>query len=133
MLVGELDEDVFEAGGKRANFGDGNSVFHELFAEVVEIEMVFDERMDRLAENGGAANAREVTREAERACNFRRGDFDAQGARRLNVGKLSKRLGCAVGDELAVINVSDVAAALGFVHVMGGNKKRDAMTGKLEE
>src|ERR1700687_6522625 len=133
MLVGELDEDVFEAGGKRTNFGDGNSVFHELVAEVVESETVFDKRMDRLAENGGAANAREVTREAERARNFRRGDFDAQGARRLNVGKFPKRLGCAVGDELAVINVRDLAAVLGFVHVMVSDKKRDAMTGKLEK
>src|SRR5580704_855941 len=26
-----------------------------------------------------------------------------------------------------------MAAALGFVHVMGGDKKRDAVTGKLEE
>jgi len=130
---GELDKNVFEAGSEGANLGDGEAVFQELFAEIVEIEMVLDERMDGLAENGGAANAREVTREAERACNFRRGDFDAQGARRLNVGKPSERLGCAVGDELAVINVSDVAAALGFVHVMSGDEKRDAMTGKLEE
>src|SRR5258706_4529162 len=133
MLVSELDEDVFEAGSKRTNFGDGDAVFHKLFAKIVEIEMVFDERMDGLAENGGAENAREVTREAERACNFRRGDFNAQGALWLIVRKLSKRLGCAVGDELAVINVSDVAAALSFVHVMSGDKERDAMTGKLEE
>src|SRR5437879_9595230 len=95
--------------------------------------MVFGERMDGLTENGGAANAREVTRESERACNFRRGDLDAQGARGLNVGKLSKRLGCAVGDELAVINVRDVAAALGFVHVVGGGDIRAAMDGKLIE
>jgi len=39
--------------------------FHELFAEIVEIETVFDERMDGLPENGGAAYAGEVTRESE--------------------------------------------------------------------
>jgi len=50
MLVGELDEDVFKAGSERANLCDRNAVFHELFAEIVEIETVFDERMDGLPE-----------------------------------------------------------------------------------
>src|SRR5260370_26564886 len=133
MLVGELDEDVFEAGSERTNLSDGNPVFQELVAEIVEIEMVFDERMDGLTENGGAADAGEVTREAQRTRDFRSGDFYAQGALRLDVRKVTERVGCAVRDELAVINVGDVAAALGFIHVMGGDEKSDAMAGKLEE
>src|SRR5437016_14586738 len=85
MLVGELDKDVFEAGSERANFGDGDAVLQELFAEIVEIEAIFDERMDGLSENRGAADAREVTREKQRARDFGRGDFDAQCAVRLCV------------------------------------------------
>src|SRR6266446_8459523 len=90
MLVGEFDEDVFEAGG-------------------------------------------EGTREAEGAGNFRRSDFNAQCALRLNVGEFAERVGRTVGDELAEINVGDVAATLGFVHVVSGDEEGDAVTGKLEE
>src|SRR5437016_2441258 len=133
MLVGKLDEDVFEAGSEGTNFGDGNTVFHKLFLKVVEIEMFFDERMNRLTENRGAADAGEVTRESERTRDFGSGNFDAAGALRLNVREFAERIGRAVGDELAVINVGDVAAALGFVHVVSGDEERDAMTGKLEE
>src|SRR6202521_6134552 len=133
MFVGELNKDVFEAGSERANFGDGNAVLQELVAEVVEIESVFDERMDGLAENGRATDAGEVTRESKSARDFRCGDFNAQRAGGLDIRKFAKRIGRAVGDELAVVDIGDMAAALGFVHVMSGDKERDAMTGKLEE
>src|SRR5258708_418489 len=133
MLGGEFDEDVLQAGRERANLGDSDAVFQELVAEVVEIEMVVDERMNGLSENGGAANAGEMARETERARNFRGGDFNAQRALRLDVRKLAERIGRPIGNELAEINVSDVAAALGFVHVMRGYEKGDAVAGKLEE
>src|SRR6267143_3762923 len=133
MLVGELDKDVFEAGSERANFGDGNAVLPELVAEVVEIETVFDERMDGLPENGCAAYAGEATRKSKSARDFRGGDFNAQRAGGLDVREFAKRIGRAVGDELAVVDIGDVAAALGFVHVVSGDEEGDAMTGKLEE
>src|SRR5258708_3359063 len=133
MLVGEFDEDILEAGSERANLGDGNILFQKLVAEVVKIAMVLNERMNGLPEDGGAANAGNLARETERAGNFRRGDFDAQGALRLHVGKLAERIGRPIGDELAEINVGDVAAALGFVHVIRGYEKGDAVAGKLEE
>src|SRR5260370_22515145 len=133
MLVSEFDEDVFEAGSEGTNLGDGNAIFQELFAKIVKIEVVFDERMDGLSENGGAADARNLARKTERAGDFRRGDCKAQGAMRLHVGKLAERIGRAVGDELPVINVGDVAAALGFVHVVSGHEECDAVAGKIEE
>ena len=52
---------------------------------------------------------------------------------RLNVGKFAKRIGRAVGDQLAVINVGDVAAALRFVHVVRGDEKSDAVPGKFKQ
>src|SRR5882724_1516797 len=67
MLVGELDEDIFEAGSERTNLGDGNAVLQELFAEIVEIETILDKRVDGLSENRGAADAGEMARKAERA------------------------------------------------------------------
>src|SRR5712692_4782188 len=133
VLEGELHKNVFEAGGEGANLGDGDAVFQELFAEIVEIEMVLDERMDGLPENGGAADARDLTGKTEGARYFRRGDFHAQRSVGLNLGKFAQGIGCAVGDDLAEINIGDVAAALGFVHVMRGDEKSDAMSRKFEE
>src|SRR5260370_14216042 len=133
MLVGEFDEDVFEAGSEWTNLGDGNTVFQELLAEIVEIEMVLDGRMDGLPEDGGAADAGNLAREAERACNFGRGDFNAHGALGLNVREFAERVGRPVRDELDVINVGDVAAAPGFVHVVRGDEERDAVPRKFEE
>src|SRR5258707_8745228 len=133
MLVSELDEDVFEARSERSYLCDGNAVLQKLVAEIVEIATVFDKRMDGLPENGGAADTGNLAREAKCARDFGRGDFHAEGALRLNVGKLPERIGCAIGDKLAVINVGDVAATLSLVHVVRGNKKRDAVAGELEE
>src|SRR5882724_5575730 len=133
MLVGELDEDIFEAGSERTNLGDGNAVLQELFAEIVEIETILDKRVDGLSENRGAADAGEMARKAERAGHFRRGDFHAHRARGLDVGEFAERIGRAIGDELAVINVGDVTAALGFIHVVRCDEERDPVAGKLEE
>src|SRR5216684_4920170 len=90
MLVSEFDEDVFEAGSEGTNLGDGNILLQELFAKIVKIEVVFDERMNGLAEDGGAADAGYLARKPERAGDFRRGDFHAQRAMRLHVGKLAE-------------------------------------------
>src|SRR5712671_6120024 len=122
VLIGQFYEYIFEAGSQRANLTDLNSVLEELRTEIVEVETIFDERVNRLAEDGGATNAGELARQAQGA-----GDL------RLHIGKLAKRIGCAIGNEAAEINVRDVAAAFGFVHVMGGDEERDAVAGKLEE
>src|SRR6266702_1240554 len=129
MLVGELDENVFEAGSERANFCDGDAVFQELFAVIVEVEMILDERVDGLSENGGAADSPDLAGEAKRASDLGSGDFDAQSA----VRQVAERIGRAVSDEFAVINVGDVAAALGFVHVVGGDEEGDAVSAHLKE
>ena len=76
---------------------------------------------------------RELASVTQRARDFGRADFDAHRARRIDFGKLAQRVGRAVGDQLAVINVGDVAAALGFVHVVRGDEEGDAVAGKFEE
>ena len=59
MLVGELHENVFEARRQRPNLRHGNAVLQKLLVKIVKIEVVIDERVDGLAKNRGAANARE--------------------------------------------------------------------------
>src|SRR5439155_5767697 len=99
VLVSELHENVFEAWSKRTNLGDGNAFFQKLLAKFVEIEVVFDERVDGLPENGGAADAGNLAREAQRAGNFRSGDFHAHGSVGLHVRQYAQRIGCAIRDE----------------------------------
>src|SRR5271154_78792 len=133
MLVGELDEHIFEAGGQRVNVRDGDAVFLQLRAQIGEIEMFFHQRVDGLAKNRGAANAGNMACQTQRTRHLRRDDFNAVGAGGLHVGKQLEFRGRAVGDELAVVNVGDVAAAFGFVHVVSGDEKSDALAGKFEE
>src|SRR6266849_6397925 len=87
VLVGELNENVLQAGGQRPDFGNGDTVFEELLAQIVQVEMVFDQRVDGLAKNGGAANAGNLPGEAQSTRDFRSGDFHALGALRLHVGQ----------------------------------------------
>ena len=56
ILVGQFDKDIFETGRERANFRDGDALLQELCAQVVEIEVVFDQGVNRLAKDGGAAD-----------------------------------------------------------------------------
>src|SRR5271170_1180363 len=130
MFVGEFNEDIFQAGGQRANVRYGDAVFLQLGSQVAEIEVVFDQCVDGFAKNGRAANAGNMPRGAQGTSDLRGDDLDAVCPSRLNIGKLFEFRGCTVGDELAVVNVSHVAAALGFVHVVGGDKKGDALAGK---
>src|SRR6266576_109967 len=133
LFVGEFDESVFQAWGQRANLGHGNAVFQELLAELVQIKMFIDERVDGLAKNRGTADPRNPVCQAQCARDFRSRDFNALGSVRLHVGELPKRIGSTIGNKLAVIDVCNVAATLGFVHVVGSHKKSYAVTGKLEE
>ena len=89
--------------------------------------------MDGLPKDGGTPYPGNPAGQAQCACHFRGGEFDAPRAIGLHLRKLAKRIGGAVGDELAVIDISDVAAALGFVHVVRGNKESDAVPGELEQ
>src|SRR5215470_5558634 len=62
MLVGQLDKHIFQAGRKRANLRYLDSIFHELFAQAVQIEMLFNQSVDRLSKNGCTANPWNLSR-----------------------------------------------------------------------
>src|SRR6516165_547662 len=89
--------------------------------------------MNRLAENCGAADAGYLACQAQRARYLGGGDFDADGSLRLQVRQFAQGVGSAVGDQLSVIDVGDMAAAFGFVHVMCSYKESDAVAGELEQ
>src|ERR1700686_754368 len=131
MFVREFDKDVFQRGGEGADFGDDDALLQQLIAQVIEVEVVIDKRVDGLAKDGGSADAGDGAGEAQSAGYRRSGDCNTIGAGGMDVGHFAQGIGRAVGDELTVIKVGDVAAALGFVHVVGGDEKGDAVGGKL--
>src|SRR5580692_3367006 len=100
---------------------------------MLHVEAIFDERVNGLAEDGGAANAGQRAGDAQSAGDFGGGDFDAVGARRLNVRKLAQGFGSAVCDDFAVIDVGDVTATFGLVHIVSGHEEGDALAGKFEQ
>src|SRR5260221_724956 len=114
MLVRQLDKNVFQAGRERTNFGHGNTFVFQATAQSIERKIVVNESVNRLAKNCRAANAGDLTGRAQSAGDFRRGDFDAYGTLGINIGQFAERIGRAVGDELAVIDVGNVAAAFLF-------------------
>src|ERR1700722_6771067 len=89
--------------------------------------------MDRLAKNCGAAYAGDLAGEAQSSRNFRRRNFHAYRSLRLNIRKFAQRVGCAIGDDLAEIDVGNVAAALGLVHIVSGDEESDAVPGEFKQ
>src|SRR5215472_10077430 len=133
VLVGKFDENVLEARRERTNLGNVDSFFSQLIAKNIQIKVFFHQRVDRLAKNRGAANPGNVPGQPQGARHFGRDDFDAHRAVRLHVWKRAKRVGRAVGNELAVVNVRDVATTLRFVHVVRSYKKSDPVARQLEK
>src|SRR5262249_32785364 len=91
------------------------------------------EGVNRLAKNGGAADSGKFASRAQSACDFGCGDFNAKGTMRLDFREFAERIRRAVGDELAIINVGNVTATFGFVHVVCGDEESDPVRGELEE
>src|SRR5580692_1866458 len=89
--------------------------------------------MDGLAKNCGATDAGDLSCEAQRACDFGSRNFDAYRSLRLDVRQFAKRVWRAIGDDLAVINIGHVAAALGLVHVVGGDEESDTVSGEFKK
>lgn len=97
------------------------------------VEVVADEEVHGLAEDGGGLDAFELARDLEGFGDVVAGDVEAAGSGRVDLGELFKVVGHAADDEFGEVDVADVAAAFGFVHVMGGDEEGHAEAGELEE
>src|SRR6185437_5304341 len=59
--------------------------------------------------------------------------FETVSARRVYFRQRSQRIGSAICNQFAVVDVGEVAAALSFVHVVRRDKESDAFPRKLEQ
>src|SRR5580700_1483674 len=89
--------------------------------------------MDRLAKNCGAAYAGDLAGEAQSSGDFRSRNFHAYRSLRLNIRQFTQRVGRAIGDDLAEIDVGHVTAALGLVHVVRGDEESDSVSGEFKQ
>ena len=94
-----------------------------------------DEGVDGAAEDGGFADAGEIDGAwARRSMRWVRGLRSRRGgAGRVGVGELLEFGDGADGDQLGDVDVAEPAAALGLVHVVGGDEEGDALAGESEE
>ena len=69
----------------------------------------------------------------ERARRLGRLDLDAARVRRVHLGQRLQRLGRAGDQQLRHVEVADLAAALGLVHVVGRDEERDPLRGEREQ
>ena len=90
VAIGEFDEYVFEAGSERTNFGDNDAVVEQLLAEMIEVQVIIDQSVDGLSEDGGAAKAGNGACDAESLRDVGRRDFDAIGTGRIDLGKFAE-------------------------------------------
>src|SRR5580693_7504993 len=100
---------------------------------MVKIDVVIDEGMDGLANNCGAAYAGDLAGEAQSSRDFRSRNFHAYGSLRLDIRQFAQRVGRAIGDDLAEIDIGNVTAALGLVHVVGGDEESDPVPGEFKQ
>src|ERR1044071_2860756 len=54
-------------------------------------------------------------------------------SRRIHLGQRPQRVRRAIGDQLAVVDVSEMTATFSLIHVMGGYEERDALSRKLKQ
>ncbi len=99
-----------------------------------------DEGVDGAAEDGGFADSGEAAELGEEGGDGGRWgfeglgfEFEAGGVGWVGVGELLQVGDRAEGDEFGHVDVAEAAAALGFVHVVGGDEEGDALAGELEE
>ena len=57
MFVSKLHENIFQARRQRPNLCHGDAFLQKLLAQVVQIEVVVNQRVDGLAENRRAADS----------------------------------------------------------------------------
>src|ERR1700761_2885233 len=121
-MIHEVDEDVLEPGGDLAPLvrvaaegGDGAFEFGRVFAADVE----------RVAKGDGLLDAGMLAKFF--------GELEEIGAAhrpRDEADVIDDILDGAAGEEIAVGNVGEAVATLGFVHVVGGDEEGEALRGE---
>ena len=100
----------------------------------MQIDVIVDQRVNRIARKLWRCECPASVRAIRSAC-VTCGVVISTRYRSLgpHFGKFAQGIRRAIGDQLAVINVSDVAATFRFIHVMRRDEKRDAMAGEFEK
>src|SRR5215472_8767946 len=133
VLVGKLDEYIFEIGHERADLFRVYANSFQLARQLRLSDFIVHQRMDGTTEDGSRTYERQLAGTPQRCGYVLYSDFEPLRSRGLHIRDFAQRVWSAIGDQLAVIDVGEVRAALGFIHVVRGHKKSDAAAAEVEE
>src|SRR6185369_17401302 len=132
-FVGERDEDVLERRGDRPDVSLGDAGLGERRADKIIGGALINQQVHRLAENGRGPYARQVAHGLQADGHVFAGDFDPAAIGRVDQRQVFQIVGLAANHQLGHVNVADMRATLGFIHVMGGYEQGHAGAGKFEQ
>src|ERR1043166_4124928 len=95
-------------------------------------DVVIYEQVHRLPENGRASHAFDFMRRLQCGGDMIAGDIESPSSRRTNLRQFLQLVGFTADNQFGHIDVADVVATFGFVHVMSGDEQGHAFTGKSE-
>src|SRR5262249_23320029 len=85
--------------------------------------------MHRLTEDGGARAKPLAAKPNQGSGRLRGFDFHAARSRSLYFGQTFQRLRGSSDEQFGIVEVADLPAPFGLVHVVGGDEKRDPLSG----
>ena len=115
------------------NLGMSDADFAQLFLNLRALDCFIDEQMHRLTEDCGAADSGHLVHGVEGCGYVIAGHVKPARSGWIHVRQFFQIVGLTAHDQFRQVDVADMIAALGFIHVMGRHEQRHAFTGELEK
>ena len=115
------------------DFGVTDADAAQFFIDLIAPNTFIHEQVHRLPKHGCAANTAHLSHGLERSCDVIASYVETPRPRRIDLGHLFQFVRLSANNQLRHVNVTDVIAALGFVHVMRRDEQRHPAGGKFEK
>src|SRR5438045_3315836 len=129
----QLDKNIFQIRQQWPHLFVADATAAELAFQLLPAHGIAEQGVYGAPEDRGAADFWDLPGAAQSAGDFRRSNLEAMHARGIHLRQRAQRIGRAVGYDFAVVDISQVAAALGFVHIVRGDEKRDALPAEVKQ
>src|SRR4051794_16216716 len=129
----ECHENIFQRWTNLVNFGVADANAAQASLDLCRGNRFLHQQMHRLSENGRAAHTGQAMHGLERGRDMIARHVEATRSRRAHIRHSFQLVRLARDNQLRHINVPDMRAPLGFVHVMSGDKESHSLRCKFKE